>query len=225
MDDTKKVNIIKWLLLVILVLGGAYFLIPILTSIVWGTIELAVGVGVGLALIYVAPAFCEGLANLGYRLWELVIRSDPLARLRRDQESSAKEIENYEQQIAEASTGIKEVKSVINSQSNLLPKDKIQEYQEQLKEMEGFKVELISRRDEMITAHEEFCKAIEMADAEYKVGKSFASAAKAFSFRSKSGAKSRGAQVAFDEVNKQLSNSHEKLQIAMSRPKLLMKKE
>jgi multidrug resistance efflux pump len=221
MDNAKKIGIIKWILLAALVLGGAYFLVPILTTIVWGSIELAIGVGVGLALIYLAPAFCETLASLGYRLWELAIRADPLARLRRDQEASAKEIENYETDISNASASIDEVKSVVKKQAALISKEKMDDYQEQLNFMVEAKKELISRRDEMVAAYGEFSKAIEMADAEYKVGRSFSSAAKAFSFKSKTGSKSRGAQVAFEEVQKQLSASHEKLQLAMSRPKLL----
>ena len=221
MDDVKKVGFIKWILLAALVLGSGYYLIPILTTIVWGAVELAIGIGAAIALIYLAPAFCETFASLGYRLWELAIRSDPLARLRRDQEASAKEIENYESDIAAASCSIDEVKSVVKKQAALISKEKMEEYQDQLKAMLEAKVELISRRDEMISAHTEFSKAIEMADAEYKVGRSFSSAAKAFSFKSKSGAKSRGAQVALEEVKRQLSTSHQKLQIAMSRPKLI----
>jgi len=221
MDDVKKVGFIKWILLAALVLGGGYYLIPILTTIVWGAVELAIGVGVGLALIYLAPAFCETVASLGYRLWELVIRADPLARLRRDQEASAKEIENYESDISNASASIDEVKSVINKQAALVSKEKMQDFREQLNSMLEAKKELISRRDEMLVAYDEFTKAIEMADAEYKVGRSFSSAAKAFSFKSKSGAKSRGAQVALEEVKRQLSTSHQKLQLAMSRPKLI----
>lgn len=214
-----KVALTKWVMV-----GGSALVVYALfwekiLSLLKGTVEIAIFGCILAVLVFLFPALCEFLASLGWKLWEMAIKSDPLSRLERDLSASATEIEEYEGSIARANTSIANSKTIIKKQANVLSAQDMEEYDAQIKEMEAAKGILVEQRDEMIVAHRKFAADLERYRAKHEIAGAFKASLGAFSFNKKSGSSSRGAKIAFDEIDRQMNQSHEQLKIVMSRPK------
>ena len=217
--NDNKVKILKWGLVGLSIFLVYVYLWEKILAFAVGTLQIAI-IGVILAVLFFTwPALCQAIATFGYRMWELAIRIDPIARLKQDEIASAREIDEYEGSISRADASIQRVKNVVKEQSKRLTPEDAEDYKEQIKFLEEAKVELVNRRDEMIHAHNDFVDAIARFEAKNQIANAFKDSLKAFSFNKKSGANSQGAKIAGDEVDKRLAESHAALKNIMSRPK------
>ena len=217
-----KEGVTKWALTA----GGffvAYTLLwPIVAKII---IDVTTGIilaAIGLGIFYLIPAICEQFAQWGWYLYEKAIRNDPMSRMRRDEQASAKEIDNYERDVSNANANIGGAEDIYRKQKPLLTPDEVSMFEEQLQTLYAARDQLIARRNDLIRDHEAFVRAIERAEAKYRIGKAFTSAAGAMAFNKKFGAASQGARIAMDEVDRQLAESHARLQTSLSRPRPLV---
>lgn len=214
-----KEGVTKWALTA----GGFYaayvFLWPIISRIIIDVTTGLVLAAIGLGIFYLIPAICEQCAQWGWYLYEKAIRNDPLSRMRRDEQASAKEIDNYERDVSNANANIGSAEEIYRKQKPLLAPDEVAMFEEQLQTLYAAREQLIARRNDLIRDHQAFVRAIERAEAKYRIGKAFTSAAGAMAFNKKFGATSQGARIAMDEVDRQLAESHARLQTSLSRPR------
>ena len=214
----KNATLVKWLLVAGGAAIGAYYLIPILLTIAWGILEFALLGAAVVAVVFLYPAFCEALANFGYYLWEMAIKSNAMPRLRRDANAMASRIDNYEEAISGADAAIDEAVRAFQMQKDKLDEDEKAAFNERIGSLREAYNDMLKERDNMVKEYQDFCLAIEKYEAKDKLAKAFSIAASSFAFSSKSGANSAGAKVAADDIDRRLSQSHAKIKMMLSRP-------
>lgn len=199
-------------------LGAAgYFILPILVTMAINMVTLALSGVLLLALWIFLPAISEVLSQSAYRLWEIAIKTDPIARLKRDLKAHADQIKNMEERIVEASAQTKLIQDMIREQAGILTEFELAEWKAQVESLKYAGAEMIKLRDDELRKHEDFKRQVAKAEANMRIGKAISSALNVFSFDKKDGAGSAGARVALDEVQKQLAESQAKLQVILTR--------
>ena len=222
MSETK----LKWGLLAGIVVIGGWFVAPIITTIAWNLTSMLVALGALYAAWLLLPAFCEALAQVSYRLWEMSIRADPIARAQRDLEASATNIDTIESRISEANAQYKQAQGIFKQQRAQLSAEKAAEFEESLEALRQMGEGLVQLRDQAITEHQEFGRDVERAKVELSVGNAIAKASSTFSFAKKQGGRSSGARIALEESRCRFSQGQAQLALTLSREDFkLAKKE
>lgn len=215
----SNIGFTKWMLVALSLAAGYVFFWESIVAFAVGTAKLALVAVFGTVLMFTYPALCEFLASLGWRLWQKAIEGDPIARLERDLEASAAEIDQYEKSVARANSAIDTAKKTIARQTGTVDASDLVLYEEQVKSLEDGRDQLIAQRDEMVLAYQRFEKALAQYRGKYEISNAFKGALEAFRFNKKTGGKSEGARIAFEAIDRDLTQSHEALKLVMSRPK------
>lgn len=217
MNFTKE-QITKWLLIGISAFVGLQFVVPILITMTLDLITLAVLGIIALGIFFLLPSVCEALSLLGWRTWEMVIRADPLSRLKKDYAAFVSGVEQLENKISEGNAETIKMEKLFNQNKPLMTPEQAKEWEESLSLAKQAGIELVVLRNEKIKELGDFKLVIQRAEVDFKMGGAFKSALKAFSFAHKTGPKSVGAGVALDEVHKRLAKSQSQLALVLSRP-------
>ena len=217
MNDIDKTRNLKWVIGIAIAGIVGFYALPILASMALNMVTIALS-GLFLFSLWIfLPAISELMAQLSYRLWEMAIRGDPIAKLKRELKDHANQIANTEKRIAESSAQVLQLKNLLKDSRSTLSEDEIQEWAGQIGMLELAGKELIALRDQSLKDHADFERDISKAEAQYKIGKAFKSAMGAFTFNQKSGKEAEGAKIAINEVQKQLAESQAKLNVVLSR--------
>jgi chromosome segregation ATPase len=179
----------------------------------------------GMGIFYLLPAVAEALALLGVRAWEMVIRADPVARLKKDVAAHQQQIQALEERIADADVAVADLERTLGDAKGKLGQGRMANWQAQLDLVSRAGKELVILRDEEIRKHEDFKLVVQQAEAEHKLGAAFRKAMAAFAFAQKSGPESLGSGVALDEVHTQLARSQARIAVVLSRPNMQALKE
>lgn len=221
--EENKEKVTKWGLVGIAGALGIFFLGPILIKMAIDAITLAILGIIGLTLFYLIPDIAEFLASFGWRLFETAIRVDPISRLKRDLVAHKKQIDGLETNISQANAQYLQLKKLLKDQRAMLTADEIAMWEEQIAILGNAGNELIELRNDELRKHDEFCREVDKAEAQYKLGNAFNSALKSFKLAQSAGPNSTGTKIALDEVSKRLAESQSKLTLVLTRPKLIPK--
>ena len=214
MDD-KTIQQLKWVIFAAAFGTIAYFALPIVAKLALDALTIALcGVAV-LGLWIFLPAVSEAFAQMAYRLWELAIRSDPIAKCRRNLVTHAEQIAAAEKNISLARSGVNGLKTELKD-PNLSREDK-EEGMAQIKMLEQGILELEDNRNEALAIHADMERQTNRAEAKLRVGKAFKSVLSVFAFNNTDGKDAMGARIALQEVDKQLNDSTAQLQTILSR--------
>lgn len=207
-------------LIIGLALGGglAYFLLPILVSIVLSGVTLLLLGLTGLALWFFFPSIVEGLAQMSYMSYEMAIRRNPVTKLKREVLAFEKDIANMEEAMSAAAASVDSVKALYRSSKSMLTKEEQEEFEEDI----NFGIQACQRmkeeRDQAILECEAFKRTVQSAEAKYKLSVALKKCLGPLAYNKKSGKESDGSQIALDQIQTQLSQSRQKLGLAISRP-------
>lgn len=217
MDDTHTVKNLKLAIGIAIAGVVAFYALPILASMALNLVTIALCGVFFMALWVFLPAISELFAQLSYRVWEMAIRGDPIAKLKRELRNHSDQITNTENRIAESNAQVMQLDNLLKEQRSVLSAEDLEEWTAQIAMLKEAGKEMLSLRDQSIRDHEVFEREVKKAEAQYKIGKAFKSAMGAFTFNDKSGKEAEGAKVAINEVQKQLSEAQSKLNIVLSR--------
>lgn len=163
------------------------------------------------------PAISEALAQLSYRLWELAIRGDPLARIKRDHAAHARDIQGMDKSIGQCRAHLELTRNTLRSERENFSAEEIREYEEDIlagqKGIAGLEVV----RDQMLMDHEIFKRDIMRAEGKLRMSAALGGVAKALAFGKSTGKDSAGARVALQEIESRLANSRAAAQTALNR--------
>lgn len=212
-----KVTNLKWVFGVLLAGAVGFYALPILASMALNLVTIAISGVFLMGLWFFLPAISEAMAQLSYMAWEMAIRGDPITKLKRELKAHSEQIADTEKRIAESNAQVMQLVNMLKGYRNTLPQEEVTEWEQQIEVLRAAVGELLSLRDQSIKDHTEFERMVSKAEAQYKIGKAFKGALKAFTFDAKAGKEAAGARVAIDEVQKQLAESQSKLQVVLSR--------
>jgi hypothetical protein len=215
-DDKTQRNL---KLAIVLGLIGAigYFVLPILAKMALDLVTIIAVAGGLFGLWMFLPAISEALAQLSYRLWELAIRTDPIAKLNRELEKHAQQIRDMETRIAQANSGVLNFEKLLRDEAGNLTVDEKSDWQSQIDMLKQASKELVLSRNQAIEDHQKFRLDVKKAEAQLKIGNAFKSVLGAFAFSGNKGAGSAGARAALDAVQQRLNTSQAGLQLVLSR--------
>ena len=213
----EKISTLKWAFGAGIAAVIAFFTLPVLASMAINLVTIAMSGVVLMGLWILLPAISELLAQLGYRLWEMAIRGDPIAKLKRELKAHSDQISNTEKRISESSAQVTQLENLLREERRTLSQEDIDQWVAQISMLKQACAELISLRDQSVKEHQDFERDVSKAEAQYKIGKAFKSAMGSFTFNQKAGRDGEGAKVAINEVQKQLAESQAKLSVVLSR--------
>lgn len=206
---------LKWAICAVAAGGIAYFAIPIVAKLALDLVTIAL-CGVAMLGIWIfLPALSEAFAQLSYRLWELSIRADPIAKCKRNIIIHAAGIQTMETNIGQAISAVAGLRRELKDPS--LTKEDRDEWNQQITMMETSIGSLKTLRDEAIALHTKMESEVKRAEAKMRVGKAFKSLLSVFAFNQTDGKEAMAARIALDQVDKQLSDSTANLQVILSR--------
>jgi phage-related tail protein len=217
MDDPNKVKNLKWVIGLALAGGIGFYALPILASMALNMVTIALCGLFFMSLWFFLPAISEAMAQLSYRMWEMAIRVDPIAKLKRELRNHADQIANTEKRIAESNAQVMQLDNLLKEHRGTLSPEELADWSNQISMLKGAGIEMINLRNQSLKDHETFQREVQKAEAQYKIGQAFKSALGAFTFNQKSGKEAEGARVAINEVQKQLAESQSKLNVILSR--------
>jgi hypothetical protein len=217
--EQSKERFTKWLLLAGAVAVGGHYVIPWLLTLTLHLITLGLLGMIGIALWWTLPALCEAFSLLGWRLWALAIRTDPISRLKKDLLAHAKQLDILEERIAQAHAEVMHLETLIQDSRNTLTESEVAEWAQKLDVLHQAGKELIALRDDEVRKHQDFALTVKKAEIYNRFGQTFTSALKLFSFVRPTGPDSVGAHLALDEVRRQLAASQARLHLVLTRPK------
>ncbi len=172
-----------------------------------------------LAVWFALPAICEWLAQGSMWLWRAAIQSNPAIRMRRDLASDAKDISDFEKNIAQQSSGIQQTKDAISKGRKIMDAESIARWEENLNDLSEMKKESENVLKFMQDTYRENEIAVRQAEAEWEIAKTMAKAAGFFDFSKKNGMKSEGTKIAMEAIARRRIEAHSRMQQALSRVK------
>lgn len=219
MTDSNK-QTLKWVLAGGMALVLAFFALPILATMVWNAVSIAVGAGVLAGLWFFLPALAEWVATGSYWLWSQAIKGDPTGKLRRELKAHGEDIEKLEKVIAEVIASKTRLEADLKAQRQFFDAAEILDWQENIQEIGVAVTELRSFRDTQREEYAAFELLIKKLEAHDKMGKAYGKAADAISAAGKVGIKSDGTKLATNQIEDKLAESRARMAMMLSRKPL-----
>lgn len=216
-------DLMKWGLVAAGALGGWMLIGPAVVSALATAkqaVELALilsilGVGL-LAFYFLIPAIAEFLASLGYRAWVGSIEWDPEAKLERGWIAHGQQIEQMERKIAVVVGQRDKINGMIRRFGTTVSEADKVDWGKDLHRLDAMVGELTTVRDIAVRRHTEAGREINRYKAKNAVAAAFRDAITTFR-GGDANPDSKGMQIAFDTIDRQLSESRTELQLALSR--------
>lgn len=195
--------------------GVGWFIVPILLQGAINLLLLGITGVLLIALWLLLPGITEFFAQVGYRLFEVAIRMDPVAKGQRALASHAKQLEEIGKSAGEVRGEIESVKGIIKAESKNLSGDAIQGYEEQVVSLEGIYDQMLTAYREETAFHQQFENDVRRLVADNRVSGAMNRAWKAVS-KAQGGKRDPGTEIAFDESMRRMAQSKARLENALA---------
>lgn len=216
MNWTKE-HLTKWILIAAVLAAGGALVVPWLLKLAFDLLTLAILGVVGLALWFTLPALCEFLASAGWRLWEQAIRQDPITKMKREFLAYGQQIDGIDRDTASAMARRDQLVGAVQEAKESLSPEDVGQYKADLASIDQMIQEMVQIRAGELTKYRKFERDIKRAEAQYAIGHAFKQALGSFRLVSRGAPTSFGTQVAFDEVQRQLTESRANLSLILGR--------
>lgn len=214
MNDTPKW--LKWAILAAVALPVAYFAIPIAATMVWGAIQIVVGLMILAGLGIAAPALAEWAAQGSYWLYAKAIKGDPIAKLWREFKDFLNEIETVQENINHVAQAEENLKIQLDQNKANFDQAEILDYQDKIGEVTDAKMFLMEERDRLKADAEQMKKDIKKNEAHWKMGNSLVEAAKAVDRASGITSGTEGGRIALETIQQRLAEGRGRLSVLKS---------
>lgn len=216
MDDKTKLYL-KWGIVAGLLGIGLFFALPILATMVWNAVSVAVGALALVGLWFFLPAIAEWMAQGSYWVWEKAIRGNPVGKLWRELAEFDKEINSLELNIANAITSKVNMESMLKQQRSVFDPDEIMEWQNNI-DATAADIEWVkNQRDELRVEYRAMERDCKKAEAHWQLALAQGKVADALDKAGKITGGTAGARVAVQEIQNRLAQSRARLEVIKSR--------
>lgn len=214
MNDTPKW--LKWAILAAVAAPVAYFAIPIAAAMVWGTVQIVVGLMILAGLVIAAPALAEWAAQGSYWLYAKAIKGDPIAKLWREFKDFLDEIETVQENINLVAQEEENLKIQLDQNKTNFDQAEILDYQDKIGEVTDAKMFLMEERDRLKLDAEQMKKDIKKNEAHWKMGNALVKAAKAVDKAAGISAGTEGGRIALETIQARLAEGRGRLNVLKS---------
>jgi hypothetical protein len=207
---------LKWAILGGVVLAAGPFVIPTLVAMVWGTVQIVVGLMIAAGLCIAAPALAEWAAQGSYWLYANAIKTNPVVKLWREFKEFLEEIDKVQENINVIATEEESAKAELRKNREHFDAHEILEYEEQIGQIVEAKLFMMEERDRLKADAEQMRKDIKKNEAHWKMGNALVKAAKAVDKATGIAAGSDGGRIAIDTIQNRLAEGRARMNVLRS---------
>jgi hypothetical protein len=199
------------------------FVVPLLLSMIWGWIEIGVGVAAIIMFVMFVPDLALLLRNLVWAARKEVIQTMPIETLETGLQQVWNGITQLEQRIAQAETELKGLEHLPEADRALLDDEDMKVWDEQLDELRAMDKDLVAERNNQLATYNTLKRNVAKAKLMQRMGQGYQAVMRTLT----AGTEGQGASdmnVAFDHIQRQMNEAQAHIQLILSRPKGAVRK-